>query len=100
MCFIYAIGYSVVETIVASSLPLPHGPGTLPYGPGTSPNAPSTAWFVAAFITAAFGGMFLLQSRLASRTTSPLLNRWYIHASNGFYLEKSILRIFAPLATQ
>ena len=86
MCFIYAISYATVDSIVASSLPMPSAPGT--------------AWLVAAIILFAFGGMFLLQSRLASGSTSPLMNRWYVHASNGFYLEKSIHRIFAPLATQ
>ncbi len=85
MCFLYAIGFVAVDKSVASSLPLSI--------------APDVVWLVAAVVTAGFVAMFLLHARLASGRTSPLLNRWYIHASNGFYLEKSLHRVFGSLAT-
>ncbi len=84
MCFAYSIGFASVDKIVASSLP--------------SSSAPDMVWLVAAIVATGFVGMFLLHVRLGSGQSSPLLNRWYIHASNGFYFEKSFQRIFGSLA--
>ncbi|KAA1257777.1 NADH-quinone oxidoreductase subunit L [Rubripirellula obstinata] len=83
MCFFYALGFAAVDTIIADSLP--------------TRVVEHAIWLVAGIIVVGFGGMFLLQSRLASASPSPRLNRWYIHASNGFYFEKSLQRIFGRL---
>jgi NAD(P)H-quinone oxidoreductase subunit 5 len=84
MCFLYAIGFATVNKIVASSLP--------------KSIAPDSVWLVAAIILMGFGGMLYLQLRLAFKPSSPRLDRWYVHASNGFYFEKSLQRIFGRIA--
>lgn len=80
LCFAYAIGFVAVDKTIAASLPTNH--------------TPHVAWLVVVVVTAGFAGMFLLHIRLASDQTSALLNRWYIHAINGFYLEKTVNRWF------
>ncbi|QDS91521.1 NADH-quinone oxidoreductase subunit L [Roseimaritima multifibrata] len=84
ICFVYAIGFLAVDKTIAASLP--------------EGSVPTMAWLSGSIIAAGFAGMFLLQMRLSSRQTSPLLNRFYVHATNGFYLEKWEQRVFAPLA--
>jgi NAD(P)H-quinone oxidoreductase subunit 5 len=83
LCFAYAIGFVVVDKTVAASLP--------------SATTPGVMWLVAAVVSGGFVGIFLLQTRLASGRKPEWLNTLYIHASNGFYIENTLRRIFEPL---
>ncbi len=84
MCFVYAIGFVAVDRLIAPSLP--------------SPAAQTGTWLVLAVVPSGFAGLFLLHMQLSSERTSELLNQWYIHASNGFYLEQTWHRAFGRLA--
>ncbi len=59
--------------------------------------SPELLWLVAALVLAGFGGMFSLHAALASDRGARVLKRWHIHASNGFYVESILRRVFGPL---
>jgi NAD(P)H-quinone oxidoreductase subunit 5 len=84
MCLAYVSAFVVVDKIVASSLP--------------TFSTPELFVSVAAIVACGFVGMFWLQSQLSAGRRSPALNRWYVHASNGFYIENILRRVFGPLA--
>ena len=86
LCFLYVGSYFVVDTMIASSLPVSSQPRLL--------------WFVATVVIAGFAGMLSLQLALASGRRSANLSRWQVHAANGFYVESLLRRVFAPLASR
>jgi NAD(P)H-quinone oxidoreductase subunit 5 len=83
LCIVYATSFFMVDWIVATSLPR-----VVPSNP---------VWLVAMMIVTGFMGMFVLQFMLAKGRRNASLNRWYIHASNGFYVDSVIRRVFGPL---
>ena len=83
LCWIYAVSFLMVDQIIMASLPVSV--------------SPELYWFVAAVVAMGFGGMFALHSALSVGVQSPTFRRWRIHASNGFYVENSLRRIFGPL---
>jgi len=84
LCLVYSASFFAVDRMVASSLP--------------SPSAPAMMWLVVTIILAGFAGMFLLHLALTSGRASATLNQWHIHATNGFYLESILRRVFKPFA--
>ncbi len=84
LCVAYAASYFIVDKVVAASLPIA--------------SSPELVWLVAAIVIAGFAGMFTLQRTLTNRQPSATLNRWYIHASNGFYVENTLRRIYGSLS--
>ena len=80
--------FVIVDKIVAPSLSL----STL-----SSASGPELTWLVAIVLSIGFGGMFLLHAALATGRGLGTLNKWHVHASNGFYLENSLRRVFEPL---
>ena len=86
LCVHYSASYFAVDRIVADSLPLS--------------NAPEMEWLVASVIISGFVGMFTLHFALSSGRASVTLDKWHIHASNGFYMENSLRRVFEPLTNR
>jgi NAD(P)H-quinone oxidoreductase subunit 5 len=84
LCLAYSASYFAVDQLIAASLPVSGGP--------------EMKWVVAAVALAGFAGVFALQIVLSSGRKSVTLNRWRIHASNGFYVESTFRRVFEPLA--
>lgn len=85
LCTLYVACFVSVDAVVAASTPVASGP--------------QLGWFVAAVVVAGFAGMFALQIHLQSNTGLASMTRWRIHASNGFYLENALRRVFGALAT-
>ena len=88
LCFVYSASFVTVDKIVAPSL---HVSGLSLSTP------PEQTWLVAVALLVGFGGMFLLHAGLATGRGLKTLNKWHVHASNGFYLENSLRRVFEPL---
>ena len=84
MCLVYAASFKGVGWLIGSDL--------------TSYSAElfSRAFLIAvgAIIFSAFSVMFLLASRVEAVEQPRWLTRFYIHASNGFYFENRIRRLF------
>jgi NAD(P)H-quinone oxidoreductase subunit 5 len=85
LCTLYVACFVSVDAIVAASVPAAGGP--------------QLGWFVAAVVTVGFAAMFALQIHLQSVTGLASMTRWRVHASNGFYIENALRRVFGPLAT-
>ncbi len=83
LCIVYATSFFMVDWIIAASLPK-----VVP---------PNPVWLVAMMIVIGFTGMFVLQFMVAKGRRNASLNRWYIHASNGFYVDSVLRRVFGPL---
>ncbi len=83
LCLVYSASFVAIETIIAGSLPVTQAPGM--FG------------LAAAIILLGFAGMFALHAILASGRGSAFLNKWHIHASNGFYFESLLRRALGPL---
>ena len=80
LCLTYAGSFAAIDSIVSSSLPAE----TVNLGD----------WLVIAIVGFGFVGMYLLQAMLSSmRPRRRWVNALYVHASNGFYLEKSHFQI-------
>ncbi|MEZ6130818.1 MAG: proton-conducting transporter membrane subunit [Planctomycetaceae bacterium] len=84
LCLIYSFSYFAVDSVVAASLP--------------NVVAPQLIWLVATVIGAGFVAVFVLQVMLVSERGKSILDRWYVHAHNGFYVEATVRRVFEPLA--
>ena len=82
LCMAYVGSYVAVDSIVASSVPVIA--------------LQTTTLAIAGIIFVAFAGLFALQSLLASPKSSLVLYRWYVHASNGFYVENFLRGRFGP----
>jgi NAD(P)H-quinone oxidoreductase subunit 5 len=84
LCLVYAVSYFAVDKTISASLPISA--------------APSLAGFVVAVVLVGFLGMGVLHLALANERGRRVLTRWYIHASNGFYMESTLRRLLGPLA--
>jgi NAD(P)H-quinone oxidoreductase subunit 5 len=82
LCMAYVISYVVVDSIVAESVPVVA--------------LQTTTLAIAGIIFAAFAGLFALQNFATSSHSSHVLHRWYVHASNGFYVENFLRSRFGP----
>jgi len=61
---------------------------------------PTAQWIVLALVIGfGFTGMLLVERLARSQQTSGRLAAWYVHASNGFYLESTLRRVFGSLAS-
>lgn len=85
MCVAYVASFVMVDHVVASSLPKAAGPSQL--------------WIVATIVSAGFIGLFALHALLENVTSQRRLHALYVHASNGFYMENSLRRLFGPLVS-
>jgi NAD(P)H-quinone oxidoreductase subunit 5 len=85
LCFAYALSFFAVDRMVASSLPASH----------TSP----MVWLVTTVVIAGFGGAFLLHMLLPRGSHPRWMHAFYVHASNGFYLDASVRRVFGSLSS-
>ena len=83
LCILYSTSFFAVDRFIGSSLPT-HAWPALP-------------WLIATLVLTGFVGLFALQTEVARGRRSPVLERWYVHASNGFYMESILRRVFAPL---
>ncbi|MGB7327284.1 MAG: proton-conducting transporter membrane subunit [Rubripirellula sp.] len=83
LCVIYSVSFVAVDKIVAASLPVP--------------SAPALVWLVAAIVAVGFAGLLALHTALTTGRGMAGLSKWHIHASNGFYIESSLRRVFGPL---
>ncbi len=83
LCLVYSISFGAIDKIVAPSFP--------------TTSVPEVFWFVAGLVVASFFGMFVLQAALTSARGIAFLSQWHVHASNGFYLESILRRMFGPL---
>ncbi|HCS52408.1 proton-conducting transporter membrane subunit [Rubinisphaera sp.] len=75
----YTIAYCLIETMVQASSASMQGTGS---------------WLNAILIGLCFGGLLLTYAVTQTGKLSPRLNRFYIHASNGFYMEAWYRRQF------
>ncbi len=83
LCLVYSASFGAVDAFIAASLPVA--------------SVPKTFWLVAGFVATSFLGLLILQAALGSVRGSAFLSKWHIHASNGFYLESTLRRVFGPL---
>ncbi len=83
LCLMYSASFVAVDKMVAANLP--------------SNTAPATIWLIAMLVLAGFGGMFYLQAALSSGRGNARFKQWHIHASNGFYLESTLRRVFGSV---
>ncbi|MEM6365573.1 MAG: hypothetical protein AAF745_14185, partial [Planctomycetota bacterium] len=61
---------------------------------------PVTLWvFAAAFLLSSFAILFWMQRQVASLKMPRWLTPWYVHASNGFYVDSVFRRLFGRLAS-
>jgi len=85
LSFGYTICFTVVDKIVAPGLP--------------TSIAILSPWLIATVVLLGFASLFVLQAIL--RTSQP--PRWvqtlYVHASNGFYLDAVVRRVFGSLVS-
>jgi NAD(P)H-quinone oxidoreductase subunit 5 len=85
LCLVYVASFRLVDSIIAGSLP--------------ATTAIAANWLVVPVLLAGFASLFLLHSLLAGERQRSWLHRWYVHASNGFYVENTLRRVFGPLSS-
>ncbi|KAA5546111.1 oxidoreductase [Roseiconus nitratireducens] len=83
LCALYATAYRGIDFLV-------------------SPNVASvTSLYAGTFVLIAlaltFSGLWTLQTLAAASRSADWLRPWYVHASNGFYLDELLRRILVPL---
>ncbi len=83
LCLVYSISFALIDKTLAASLP--------------SSTAIAMPWLVFGLASAGFAVLLLLQVALASRHRPAFLDKFYIHAANGFYIESLLRRAFGPL---
>jgi NAD(P)H-quinone oxidoreductase subunit 5 len=83
LCVVYSASFGAVDAFIAASLPVF--------------SVPKTFGLVTGFIASSFLGLLILQVALTSGRGAAFLNKWHIHASNGFYVESTLRRVFGPL---
>ena len=85
LCFLYAISYRIVDGFVADGVPVVM--------------LPVTQWAViGSIIGCGFISMLSIErttTRLGAKSRG---GRWYVHASNGFYVESVLRRVFGSLS--
>ncbi len=83
LCIVYSASYLAIDKAVAESLP--------------TASRPEFGWLVATIVFTGFIGMLVLQHAVTHGHASAILAKWHIHASNGFYVENTLRRVFEPL---
>ncbi len=83
LCLAYVGCFAAVDGMIAGSLPV------------AIPNA--GAWLIAAVAGGGFVGMYVLHLAITRSTQPPWMQALYVHASNGFYVESVMRRVFGPL---
>ncbi|PAY21137.1 oxidoreductase [Rhodopirellula sp. SM50] len=85
LCFLYAFSYRIVDGFVADSVPVV----TLPV----------MQWAViGSIIGCGFISMLWTERATTRRGPESRGGRWYVHASNGFYVESVLRRVFGSLS--
>ena len=84
LCFAYAAAYRVVDLIAGTSVPS----GALPIVQWSA---------VVLIVVIGFGSLFWFERSSARGTAATAGGRWFVHASNGFYVESTLRRVFGPL---
>lgn len=79
-CLVYSASYFAVDKLLWENLPV-----------AVSTN---NYWLASAIILVGFASLFLLNTSIANNRDSAFLQRWQIHASNGFYVESTLRRMF------
>ncbi|EKJ99167.1 NADH dehydrogenase subunit I L [Rhodopirellula baltica SH28] len=85
ICLLYVGCYLATDALIAGSLP------SLP--------TPTNNLVVTSTIAAGFAGLLVLQLRIRSASETPWLQTLQIHASNGFYIDHRIRRVFRAFAS-
>jgi NAD(P)H-quinone oxidoreductase subunit 5 len=86
LCVAYVASFVAVDKVVASSLPVAAAISDL-------------HWVVVAVVVVGFAGLFALHRGLSSTKASRSMQALYVHASNGFYVENVLRRVFGPLSS-
>lgn len=86
LCFAYCISFISVDKVVAPSLPTIQTSGI--------------TWLIASVVLFGFGSIFVLTKIVAGRTNYKWLNIFYVHASNGFYIEPWLRHKLGTLAKE
>lgn len=85
LCLMYSVSLSIVDRFTSASVP--------------AMTLPGVAWIVAGSIIAGgFALTYLIDRGLALQPTRASGRRWYVHASNGFYVESFFRSVFGSLA--
>jgi NAD(P)H-quinone oxidoreductase subunit 5 len=85
ICLLYVGCFLATDALIASSLP--------------SPTTPTNNIVVTFTIAAGFLGLLILQLRIRSASDSAWFQTLQVHASNGFYLDHCIRRVFRGSAS-
>ncbi|WDQ16091.1 proton-conducting transporter transmembrane domain-containing protein [Rhodopirellula sp. P2] len=85
ICFLYVTGFLATDALISNGLP-------------TSTSLLSSR-VVGTVVVLGFVGLTFLQTRLGSTTQPAWAQTMQVHASNGFYIEHGIRRVFRLLAT-
>lgn len=80
----YALGYLVVDRLIGSRT------AAVTTGP--------LVWMIAGIVLLGFGGLFVLNQMLAGQRRSPKLDAFYVHASNGFYIDGAARRLWTSMS--
>ncbi|MDZ4848056.1 MAG: proton-conducting transporter membrane subunit [Pirellulaceae bacterium] len=83
LCFVYVASFVAVDKLIAASVPA-HA-------------VPALSGLLTGLLLAGFAGLFWLHIQLSSAKRPAWLDGWYIHASNGFYIENNLRRIMGRL---
>ncbi len=83
LCLMYSASFVAIDRILSPSLP--------------SASSQEMFWLFAGLVLLGFIGLLCLRAILDDGHRAALLNRWRIHASNGFYLESTFRRVFGQL---
>jgi NAD(P)H-quinone oxidoreductase subunit 5 len=83
LCLVYSASFGAVDAFIEASLPVA--------------SVQETFLLVAGFIATSFLGLLILRSAVGGDRGVAILNKWHVHASNGFYLESTMRRVFGPL---
>lgn len=85
LCLGYAFAYKITDRFVSSEL--------------TVSIDASATWFMTVAVLIGFASLFVLQKLIASSAQPRWMRPLYVHASNGFYIESGLRRVFGPLLT-
>ncbi|KLU04816.1 NADH dehydrogenase subunit 5 [Rhodopirellula islandica] len=85
ICFLYVTGFLAADALISTSLP--------------SSASLLNSRVVGTLVVLGFVGLYFLQTRFASATQLPWVHAMQVHATNGFYIEHGIRRVFRLLAT-
>lgn len=85
LCLAYSFSFVVIDKLVGLDQPTP------------ASNTSYLTWTAAALIVAGFSSMSLLHRRISQSHQSAWINKLYIHAINGFYVEALLRQHFRNL---